>query len=193
MLTLATYYLSFNTRDMKPLQNPSIRRALSEAIDRDFITGKLQRAGQQPAYSFVAPGVSNYDFGARLPWAAEPFAQRQVEARALLTRAGYGPGHPLKLTIKAANATETQLLMEAVQADWREIGVEASIQQNEGQVAFAAYRDRDFQVGSMSWYADFDDPITFLGLLKSDTGAQNYGDYKNPRYDALLGPGRPRA
>ena len=38
----------------------------------------------------------------------------------------------------------------------------------------------------MSWYADFNDPVTFLGLLKSDTGAQNYGDYKNPAYDALL-------
>jgi oligopeptide transport system substrate-binding protein len=28
--------------------------------------------------------------------------------------------------------------------------------------------------------------MTFLGLLKSDTGAQNYGDYKSPAYDALL-------
>ena len=33
---------------------------------------------------------------------------------------------------------------------------------------------------------DFNDPMTFLGLLKSDTGAQNYGDYKSPAYDALL-------
>jgi oligopeptide transport system substrate-binding protein len=39
----------------------------------------------------------------------------------------------------------------------------------------------------MSWFADFNDPMTFLGLLKSDTGAQNYGDYKSPTYDALLG------
>jgi oligopeptide transport system substrate-binding protein len=38
----------------------------------------------------------------------------------------------------------------------------------------------------MSWYGDFNDPVTFLGLFKSDTGAQNYGDYRNPAYDALL-------
>jgi oligopeptide transport system substrate-binding protein len=168
-LTLATYYLSF-----------------SEAVDRDFITGKLQRAGQQPAYSFVPPGVANYAYGAQARWARESFPERQAEARALLAQAGYGPSHPLKLQIKAPNATETLLLMEAIQADWRAIGVEASIVQNEGQIAFAAYRDRDFQVGVMAWYADFNDPVTFLGLLKSDTGAQNYGDYKNPAYDALL-------
>ena len=185
-LTLAAYYLSFNTRTVKPLQDKRVRRALSEAIDRDFVTQKLQRAGQISAYSFVPPGVANFAYGARTAWAGESFAQRQVEARALLAQAGFTPAHPLKLEIKASSATETLLLMEAVQADWRAIGVDASIVQNESQVAFAAYRDRDFQVGSMSWLADFNDPLTFLGLFKSDTGPQNYGDYRNPAYDALL-------
>jgi oligopeptide transport system substrate-binding protein len=185
-LVLATYYLSFNTRDVKPLQDLRVRRALSEAIDRDFMTAKLQRAGQQPAYSFVPPGVHNYAYGAAARWSGEPLAQRQAEAKALLAQAGFTPAHPLKLEMKVANASETLLMSEAIQADWRAVGVEATIVQNEGQIAFAAYRDRDFQVGYMSWYADFNDPMTFLGLLKSDTGAQNYGDYKNPAYDALL-------
>ena len=38
----------------------------------------------------------------------------------------------------------------------------------------------------MSWYADFNDPLTVLGLFRSDTGQQNYSAYANPRYDALL-------
>jgi oligopeptide transport system substrate-binding protein len=185
-VSLATSYLSFNTRDVKPLKDIRVRRALSEAIDRDFITAKLLRAGQQPAYSFVPPIIANYASGPKVAWAGKPLAQRQSEARALLAQAGYTGEHPLKIEIKSANTTDTLLLMEAIQADWRAIGVDVSLVQNEGQIAFAAYRDRDFQVGSMSWYADFNDPVTFLGLLKSDTGAQNYGDYKNPAYDALL-------
>ena len=186
-LVLATYYLSFNTRDVKPLQDIRVRRALSEAVDRDFITAKLQRAGQLPAYSFVPPGVANYAYGAQARWSKESFAQRQAEARALLAQAGYGPKRPLKLEIKVSSATETLLLAQAIQADWRAIGVEATVVQNEGQIAYAAYANRDYQVGAMSWYADFNDAMTFLGVLKSDTGAQNYGDYKNPAYDALLG------
>jgi oligopeptide transport system substrate-binding protein len=185
-LVLATFYLAFNTRDVKPLKDIRVRRALSEAIDREFITGKLLRAGQKPAYSFVPPGVSNYIRGAQLRWAAEPLTQRQIEARALLAQAGFDARRKLKLELKVANSSESLLLAEAIQADWRAIGIEASIVQNEGQIAFAAYRNRDFQAGVMSWYADFDDPVTFLGLLKSDTGAQNYGDYANPAYDALL-------
>jgi oligopeptide transport system substrate-binding protein len=122
----------------------------------------------------------------RLRWADKPFGARQAEARALLAQAGFTAKHPLELTILSPNNTDTLLLMEAVQADWREIGVDVKIEQNEAGVAFNAYRNRAFQVGSMSWYGDFNDPVTFLGLLKSDTGAQNYGDYKNPAYDALL-------
>ena len=187
-VSLATAYLSFNTRDVAAFKDIRVRRALSESIDREFITAKLMRAGQQPAYSFVPPTVAGYvkSGGPRTRWADMPFTARQAEARALLAKAGYGPKRPLKITILAASNTDTLLLMEAVQSDWREIGVEAKIEQNEAGVAFAAYRNRAFQVGSMSWYGDFNDPVTFLGLLKSDTGAQNYGDYKNPAYDALL-------
>jgi oligopeptide transport system substrate-binding protein len=185
-MSLATYYLSFNTRDVAPLKDKRVRRALSEAIDRDFITKKLMRAGQVPAYSFVPPETANYTAGPKTAWAAMPLVQRQIEAKALLAKAGYTADHPLKLEIKTQNITDSLLLAEAVQADWRAIGVEASIAQNDSSIAFAAYRNRDFQVGTMSWYADFNDPVTFLGLLKSDVGAQNYGDYKNPAYDTLL-------
>jgi oligopeptide transport system substrate-binding protein len=184
---LSTSYLSFNTRDVAAFRDIRVRRALSMAIDREFITSKLLRAGEQPAYAFVPPVVANYVAeGPKLRWAATPFAQRQAEARRLLAQAGFSRARPLKIEILSANNTDTLLLMEAVQADWRAIGVDVSLSQAEGGVAFAAYRERAFEVGSMAWIGDFNDPLTFLGLMKSDTGAQNYGDYKNPRYDALL-------
>lgn len=184
---LATSYLSLNTRDVQAFKDLRVRRALSESIDRDFIAAKLTRAGQIAAYSFVPPGTANYPQGAHAAWADEPFARRQAEARALLGEAGFTPAHPLKLEIKTSTNSESILLTQAIQADWRAVGVEVSIVQNDGPIAFAAYANRDFQVGFMSWFADFNDPMTFLGLLKSDTGAQNYGDYRSAAYDALLG------
>ncbi len=35
------------------------------------------------------------------------------------------------------------------------------------------------------WIGDFNDPGTFLDLLRSGSG-DNYGDYRNARYDALI-------
>lgn len=185
-LWLDVAYMPFNTRDPGPLRDRRVRRALSEAIDRDFITGKLLRAGQQPAYGFVPPGTANAQAGPATLWSRLSFPARQAEARALLAQAGYGPARPLKIELKVASVSDSLLIAEAVQADWRAIGVEARVTQNESQILFAALRQRDFQTSMVSWIADYDDPLTFLGLFKSDTGAQNYGDYRSPAYDRLL-------
>jgi oligopeptide transport system substrate-binding protein len=185
-LWLTTSYLTFNTHDPGPLQDLRIRRALSEAVDREFITGKLLRAGQRPALGFVPPGTANAQTTARPAWANLSFAARQAQARALLAQAGFGPGRPLKLKLASSNSPENILLVEAVQADWRAVGVEAQITQAEGQIMFADLRQRNFQTALVGWVADYDDPLTFLALFRSDTGAQNYGDYHNPAYDKLL-------
>jgi oligopeptide transport system substrate-binding protein len=185
-LWLMTAYLTFNTRDPGPLRDVRVRRALSESVDREFITGKLLRAGQAPAYSFVPPGTANAEAGPAVVWAGETLAARQAEARRLLAEAGYGPGHPLKLELKSATATDSILLAQAVQADWRAIGVDIRLVQTEGQILFVDLNARNFQAGFVSWIADYNDPLTFLGLFQSNTGAQNYGDYDNPAYDALL-------
>ncbi|MDB5452108.1 MAG: peptide transporter substrate-binding protein [Caulobacteraceae bacterium] len=182
---LGVAYLAFNSH-VKALQDKRVRQALSMAIDREFITGKLLRGGQEPAFTFVPPGVANYHSIPRPAWASWSFERRQAEARRLLAQAGYGPGHPLKVEIKHRNSADPMLVMPAIQADWKQIGVEATLLQNEGQIAYAAYRARDFQVADAAWVADYNDPMTFLYLQQSETGSQNYGDYKNPAFDALL-------
>lgn len=182
---LGVAYVAFNSNEPM-FKDPRVRQALSMSIDREFITRKLLRGGQQPAYTFVPPGVANYQ-GAKPPaWASWPLERRQAEARRLLAAAGYREGRPLVVTIKHRNTPDPSLVMPAIQADWKAIGVEARLMQNETQIAYAAYRSRDFQVADAAWIADYNDPMSFLYLHQSATGPQNYGDYKNPAFDALL-------
>ena len=182
---LGIAYLAFNT-NVPALKDPRVRSALAMSVDREFITKKLLRGGQLPAYTFVPPGVANYAGATPPAWARWTLEQRQTEARRLLAAAGYGPAHPLKLEIKHRNTPDPMLFMPAVQADWKAVGVDISLAQNETQIAYAAYRSRDFQIADAAWIADYNDPMSFLYLMQSATGAQNYGDYKNPTYDALL-------
>ena len=185
---LSTSYVIFDTRnpDLKKL---AVRQALSMSIDRNFITDKLMRAGQAPTYSFVPPGMAGYVPDEQRPkpyWYPLNFQQRLAEAKRLLAAAGYTQQHPLKFELKAGNSTDTILLVQAMQSDWRSIGIDVGLRQEEPQIAFQDFKIRDFDVGLVSWIMDYDDPMTFLGLMKSDTGGQNYGDYNNPAYDALL-------
>jgi oligopeptide transport system substrate-binding protein len=179
-------YLAFN-KHVPALNDRRVKVALDMAIDREFITGKLLRGGQLPAYTFVPPGVANYDTPVATPvWASWPFERRLAAAKVLLAQAGYTPRHPLQIEIKHRNSSDPMLFMPAIQQDWRSIGVEATLAQNDTQIAYQSYRIRDFQVADAAWIADFNDAMTFLGLQQSATGQQNYGDYNNPRYDALL-------
>lgn len=186
---LGLAYIAFNNNPKTgypPFRDRRVRQALSMAIDRDFIANKLLRGGQSPANTFTPPGVANYSGAQPAYWASWPFAKRQAEARRLLAEAGYGPNRPLKLEIKHRNTPDPMLFMPAVQADWKEIGVEVTLAQQETQIAYQDYRTRAFQVADAAWIADYNDPTSFLDLQRSFYGPQNYGDYNNPEYDRLM-------
>jgi oligopeptide transport system substrate-binding protein len=183
---LGVYYLAFNTKDVPAFHDRRVRIALSMSLDREFAADKLLQGVNKPAYTFVPPGVANYTSPPPPAWAAWPLARRQAAARVLLAQAGYGPSNPLKIEIKQSNSTNAQLLMPSVQSDWAAVGVRASLVQEETQVAYQDFRLRNFQVASAAWIADYNDPMSFLYLQQSTTGSQNYGDYANPAYDALL-------
>jgi oligopeptide transport system substrate-binding protein len=185
---LSTSYVIFN-RHHPALSRLNVRRALSMSIDRDFLTQKLMRAGQQPDYSFVPPGMHGYVPDNERPkpdWAGLSFPQRQAEARRLLALEGFTPQHPLRFEMKTANSTDSLLLGQAIQADWRLIGIDVTMRQEDPQISNQDFKLRAFDVGLISWILDYDDPTTFLGLFKSDTGQQNYGDFNSPQYDALM-------
>jgi oligopeptide transport system substrate-binding protein len=183
---LGTTYLAFNGKMQPAFRDIRVRQALAMAVDRDFITQKLMRGGQKSAYEMVPPGTANYPGGAVPHWAGWPLEKRQAEARRLLAEAGYGPGHPLRFAITMRNSADPMLIYPAVQADWKDVGVQASLAPEEGQIAYADYRARNFEAADAAWIADYNDPMTFLTLMRSTTGQQNYSDYDNPAYDALL-------
>ena len=76
--------------------------------------------------------------------------------------------------------------MPSVQADWKAIGVQASLKQEDVQILFQDLRLRAFQASWAGWIADYDDAMNFLYLNQSSSGVQDYSDYHNPTYDHLL-------
>ena len=182
---LGISYMAFNRR-VTAFRDPRVRLAINMAIDREFIAGHLLRDGRVPAYTFVPPGIANYTPPTPPAWSTWAYERRQAEARRLMQTAGYTPEHPLRVHIYQASNPDSALVMQAIQADLASIGVRLSIVQQDTQITYAMYRARNFDLGTMGWIADFNDAANFLDLQRSQTGAQNYGDYNNPRFDALM-------
>ncbi len=181
-LGVAYYAMNF-TR--KPFQDIRLREAINLAFDREVLTGKIHRIGETPAYRIVPPGVADYPGTAALWFKDVPFAQRLVKARALMRAMGYGPSHRLRLRFLTSTNPDSVRNAVAFQAMMAKIDLDISIVTVEGQVFQQMVQNRDFDIASPSWIADFNDASNFLDLLRSGSG-ENYGAYSNPKYDTLL-------
>lgn len=182
--SLLTYYLALNTRDPK-LADRRVRRALSLAVDRDTLVSKVVRGGALPTATFVPPATANYTPPV-LDLDAAPYETRVKEAQRLLAEAGYGPGHPLRLTYAYTANQELRRIAVVIAAMWKRAGVELSLLNTEGRVHFSNLRQGVFEVAFVAWLADFNDAANFLAVLDSASTASNYAKYDSAAYDNLL-------
>ncbi|GAB5457245.1 MAG: peptide ABC transporter substrate-binding protein [Henriciella sp.] len=185
---LLTTYWTFNS-SQAPFDDLRVRKALAMALDREYLVEQVLTPGFLPAYSFVPPGMSNYETDRpQVSWAGLDRSERLVQARTLLEDAGYGPDNPLEFEYIHRSTDDNPKAAPVAQANWNEIApwVDAQILLQDTKVLYARLRQSDFEVSDAAWLADFDDPVNFLYLLDSNTGQQNYGNYNNPEFDALL-------
>jgi oligopeptide transport system substrate-binding protein len=181
---LALYYLAFDLSEA-PLDNLSLRQALSMAIDREALVRLLGR-GEQPAYGLVPDGLNNYS-PARLDWMSLPAVERLAEARALYAAAGFSGDRPLQITLLYDAGDFHETIALAVSEMWREnLGIDVRLDKREWQYFLATRNDRaGWQVMRFAWTGDFDHPATFADIFRS-TSAQNLPGYASERYDQLL-------
>ena len=195
--TMGTYYISFQTQK-EPFNNPDVRKALSLAIDRDYVANTVMQGIYAPAKNFVGPGISDAENGSsfedvtRKNNGADFFNVADhdadiAKAKELLAKAGYpdGQGFP---TIEYM--TNDQLfhkpLAEYLQSCWKEaLGITMDIKIVEWSTFTPTRRAGDFQIARNGWLLDYDDPSNMLNLLKSTSG-NNDGKYNNPEVDKKL-------
>ncbi len=182
---LTTEYVTANFAH-KPLDDQRIRRALSMALDRETLTGTIMKVGHVPAYGIVPPGMPNIPHDVALDFKSMPYANRVAEAQTLMKQAGYGPDNPFKTTLLIrSTSAESRRVPVAIQQMWRAIYVDAEIVQTDAAIFYDRLQSHDFDIAIAAWSADFADATNFLEILTKGN-SNNYGQYNNPRYDALV-------
>ena len=169
----------------KPFDDVRVREALNLAYDRETVSDKILRLGQEPAYSIVPPGVANYPQGIAFSFKSMPYSERIKRGQELMRQAGFGPEKPLKTTYSISTSPDARRVAAAVQQMWKQVYVEVELVQSEVQVNYLKLQQGDFDIGGAGWGADFNDARNFLMLLMSNDGL-NYGRYENPKFDALM-------
>ncbi|QUS35634.1 peptide ABC transporter substrate-binding protein [Falsirhodobacter algicola] len=183
---LGTYYLPVKGEDGSPLKDARVRKAISMAIDRDFIADSVWAGTMLPAYTLVPPGIANYvDGGVKVDYADEDLFDREDEAKALLEEAGVEPG-TLTVDLRYNTGENHKNTMAAIADMLGNIGINARLNEVEGTTYFNYLReDGPFDLARAGWIGDYNDPQNFLMLYESGVSF-NYSRWDNADYDALL-------
>jgi oligopeptide transport system substrate-binding protein len=180
---LGVYYLAPNFPH-KPFDDVRLRRAIALAYDRETMTEKIYKLGEEPAYHFVPPGIADYPGKARFDFRSWPYAKRLEVARSLIVEMGYGPDRHLRFNYDTTTTPDVKRGAAALQAMLRRIYIDIDIVNTDTQVFYKKLQEGQFDLSSGAWIGDFDDPGTFLDLLKTG-GGNNYGRYHSDKFDAL--------
>lgn len=189
---IGTYYLSLNTQ-REPFTDANVRKALSLAIDRDYVANTLMEGTYSPAYNFMGPGWIDTDGsqfmdkanGGQL-YISEDYEANLAEAKQLLADAGYPDGEGLPaITYSTNDAGYHKVVAEYLQQAWAEIGVELSVDIVEWASFTPMRRNGDYDASRNGWVGDYSDPSNMLDLLYSTNG-NNDGKFNNADYDAAM-------
>lgn len=185
---LATYYYAFDMRQ-EPMNDVRVRKALSMAVDRDFLSSEIYSGAQLPLYSMVPPGMEGYEKPAVPDFAGLSQIDREDKAVELMKQAGYGKGgKPLNLEIRYNTNSNHERVATAIADMWKTtFGAKVTLTNLDVASHYAYLKDGGkFSVARAGWAADYADPENFLALTLSDNKTFNYSHWNNPEFDALM-------
>lgn len=186
---IGVYYLDLNNKD-KTLSDKRVRKALSLAIDRNYIVSNIGHGKLIAAESFVPPVVKGFEKSFREESSnfiiANNYSNNIIEAKKLLAEAGYpnGENFPI-LEVKVSSGFYTTVL-EAIQQMWKNnLNIDIAVRTEESKITLPFRQSGNYQMARTSWTGDYNDPLTILQIMTSDSDI-NYGGFSNERYDYLI-------
>ena len=177
--SLDTWYLTFNTA-MPPFDDPKVRLAFAYATNKQAMADIVLNKTVKPAKGILPPDMPGYNEDLEgIPFDPDTALEMLDESR-------YADGlPPIVFTVSGQGGAGA--MDEALAESYRQtLGAEIEIQQMSWSRFLEGLNERQFQMFSLGWIADYSDPENFLDLLFHSRSEYNHMAYSNPEVDALL-------
>ena len=176
------------TAEEKALAEAEIRYAISLLFDRNYIVDEIGQAGQVPASSFVAMGMTDADgsefyknagssdaFVGYYDVSKEAYEANYEEAYNILTKyyevdeQGMLTNFPT-LTYLYNTSEGHKAIGEYLQSALAGIGITMNLENQEWNTFLNTRKDGDYSIARNGWLADYNDPICFLDMWTTGSG-----------------------
>ncbi|MBE6955562.1 MAG: hypothetical protein E7449_06625, partial [Ruminococcaceae bacterium] len=176
------------TAEQKALAEAEIRYAIGLLFDRNYIVEEIGQAGQVPASSFVAMGMTDADgsefyknagtskdYDGYYNVAKEAFEANFNEAMAILKKYykvdsnGMFTNFPT-LTYLYNTSEAHKAIGEYLQTALAAVGIIMNLENQEWNTFLNTRKNGDYSVARNGWLADYNDPICFLDMWTTESG-----------------------
>ena len=215
---IGTYYVCWNVNeDILPANSgltgeaaeeakAEIRKALSLVLDRNYICDEIGQAGQVPASSFVAMGMTNAD-GSQFYQTAggtdkdyygyydvsvDAFESNFASAVETLKKyykydekTGMFTNFPT-LTYLYNTSEGHKAIGEYLQSAFAAVGINMNLVNQEWNTFLNTRKSGDYSVARNGWLADYNDPISFLDMWITVSGNNDVQYGKGAHKDLKL-------
>ena len=188
---LGTYYISLNDQ-REPFNDVNVRKALSLAIDRDYVANTIMQGTYTPAYNLVGPGIVDengmfYDnANGGKTYISDDYEANLEAAKQALADAGYPNGEGFPTIEYSANDAGYHIpVAEYLQQAWGELGITVNINKVEWSSFTPMRRAGNYDAARNGWVMDYNDPSNMIELFTTTNG-NNDGKYSNPEFDAAI-------
>ena len=184
-------HVTLNERRVPPFADVRVRRALIHALDRELYAKTILDGLAPVAHGPIQP----------VSWAYTDritrYAFDPARARALLDEAGWraGPtgirerdGRPLAFTlITQAGFAVRESVAQAIQRQWRDVGVDAHVELHDGTAISALWFEGNFDA-MLHWWQMPSDPelTTFFAADRTPPAGRNINYFVNDELTKLL-------
>ena len=185
----STTIVTPSTPEEKEAARAEIRNAISLLFDRNYIVEKIGQAGQLPASSFVAMGMTNPDgtqfyetaghnegYAGYYNVAADAYEDNFTQAIEMLRKyyaydesTGKFTNFPT-LTYLYNTSEAHKAIGEYLQAALASVGIEMQLENQEWNTFLNTRKEGNFSIARNGWLADYNDPICFLDMWVTKSG-----------------------
>lgn len=181
-----TVFLYYNHED-KVMGNENIRRAVTLGYDRAAIAEKILNDGSVAATGYVPNGMAGPEgqtFRKAVGDTVPPF--NADEAKSLYQKGVQELGEEPTLEITTSDDDDAKdvgtFMKDQLETN---LGAKVKINVQPFDALLEATESGNYQLATLSWIADFNDPVNYLDLWLSGS-AFNDLNYKSDRYDELI-------
>ncbi|SIM46193.1 peptide/nickel transport system substrate-binding protein [Micromonospora cremea] len=172
-------YIGMNV-DRPPLNDPHVRVAIANALDRDAIIKAVLYGNGTPANSIIPKGVPFYN-----PDNAGPTFDLN-KAKAEMAASTVPNGFTSTMLIKSGDATQAAIA-QILQSQLKPLGITLKIEQLEATAQKARRFATDYDIAIGAWTMDIPDPDQWTTAALDPKGGLKsaYTNYNNPDIVAL--------